>query len=414
MRTRKRYFVRPAEANDPSGALAAMHFPVEEIATSLQDIEQDHLSNIDDGNMKVAASVTETEAEHSQETDKGWRIENHLLLPEEVDWHCANDPTSSGSGVVSGLIARRSVSFLIGDSGLGKSPLAYQLGLCVAAGIPFLGMKTLQGTVVYADYENALEEGQGMRNRLLRFLGLSECPKNFLIWTPDQEDEHSIDLEGACEGKPLLLILDSVRSHNPQFERTENAGDQMKQLNNLAHKYGVAMLAIHHLKKPSEINVPPSLDNERTSLMLWLKQTAGHSSIINQSHTRIATDIPDGRKNLDAVLILRWHRRVAGEFGPLYLERVSDDESGDAIGYRQLTDVKLLGNQDQQDAFRKLPEQFSFKEARQSYGRSDDPTRKWLQRCISLGLVRQVVRGRYARTDAAQEPMEVSSGPQDR
>ena len=119
---------------------------------------------------------------------------------------------------------------------------------------------------------------------------------------------------------------------------------------------------------------------------------------------------PDGRKSLDAVLVLRWHRRVAGEFGPLYLERVSDPESGDAIGYRPLADVRLLGNEDQQDAFGKLPEQFSFKEAKQVYGRSDDPTRKWLQRCISLGLVRQVGRGLYARTE--QKPMEMSYGPQ--
>ena len=268
----------------------------------------------------------------------------------------------------------------------------------------------VRGSVqVYADYENGLEEGRELRERLVRFLELPESPKNFLIWTPDLRGEGSIDLERTSEGKPLLLIIDTVRSHSPQFEKTEHAGEQMKQLNRLAHKYGVAILAIHHLRKPGENGVP-LLDNDDTGLILWLKQTAGHSSIINQSHTRIAVDSPDGRKKLDAALILRWHRRVKGECGPLYLERVYD-ASGEPLGYQRLSNVSLLGKADQEDAFRKLPNQFSFKEAKEVYSRSDDPTRKWLQKCVSLGLVRQVAHGRYERTDNSSGSMTISSGP---
>src|SRR6267378_1469177 len=42
--------------------------------------------------------------------------------------------------VVEGLLPRASINLLVGDSGIGKSPLAYQLALSVAAGIPFLGL----------------------------------------------------------------------------------------------------------------------------------------------------------------------------------------------------------------------------------------------------------------------------------
>ena len=60
---------------------------------------------------------------------------------------------SSTTHVVEGLIPPRSVNILVGDSGIGKSPLAYQLGLAVASGTPFLDMPVQQGKVLLVDFE---------------------------------------------------------------------------------------------------------------------------------------------------------------------------------------------------------------------------------------------------------------------
>jgi hypothetical protein len=144
--------------------------------------------------------------------EESWRIENHLLRPQDVDALCAHESSNTG-GIVAGLIPKRALSFLIGDSGLGKSPLAYQLGLCVAAGIPFLGgMETERGPVVYLDYENPLEDSRSLRQQLVRFLELPDAPKDFYVWTPDKGE---LKLESLCKGKPKLVIIDSMRSHNP-------------------------------------------------------------------------------------------------------------------------------------------------------------------------------------------------------
>ena len=50
---------------------------------------------------------------------------------------------------------------------------------------------------------------------------------------------------------------------------------------------------------------------------------------------------------------------------------------GEPIGYQPLTGPRLLGNPDQELAFGRLPERFSFTEAKAVYGHTDDPTRKW-------------------------------------
>jgi hypothetical protein len=350
----------------------------------------------------VASTPAQAVAEAEDDLRKDLRVlvaKHHLMQPDEVDRLC-DQQHSSGSGLVGGLIARSSVSVLSGDSGLGKSPLAYQLGLSVAAGVPFIEMKTQQGVVVYADFENSIEQSREVREQLVEFLGLSKPPDNFILWTPDSG--YSLDLEGICQDlQPSLLIVDSLRSHSPSFEKSEYAGEEMKRLNSQARKQGTAILVIHHIRKPGE-HPPPLLDNEDTGLMQWLKQTAGHSSIINQSHTRLGVDLPDQRKShsKDAALVVRWHRRIYGEAGPLYLERVCD-KNGEPLGYRRLAMIELLGNADQEAAFRSLPEKFTFKEAKRTLNRSDDPTRKWLLKCVSLGLVRQPGKGHYARIDNA-------------
>src|SRR5215469_4534586 len=55
------------------------------------------------------------------------------------------------SFLVQEYIKRHSLTLAVGASGLGKSPWCYQLAICVAAGLPFLGLATEQARVLYCD-----------------------------------------------------------------------------------------------------------------------------------------------------------------------------------------------------------------------------------------------------------------------
>jgi hypothetical protein len=311
-----------------------------------------------------------------------------LLTPGGVD-EVAESQTESHS-LVEGFIDGRSISLLIGDSGLGKSPLAYQLGLSVAAGVPFLGLGVQQGRVVYADHENGLPSGRDLRDNVVKFLRLEEPPKDFFSWYV--ESGKAFELENIVrEVRPKLVIIDSLRAFDPSFEQTERAGEAMKRLRSVAYGLGTSIFAIHHIRKPGQYG-PPSLDD--SVLMQWLNEAAGHRSIINQSDTRIAVASPNRH---EAAMIMRWHRRLRGESGPLYLNRVMNDD-GEPIGYRPMAGPELLSNPEQQDAFARLPKEFTFGEAKIIYGKSDDPTRKFLLKSIAVGVVKQVGRGHYRKT----------------
>src|SRR5262249_53260685 len=63
--------------------------------------------------------------------------------------------------LVEDLVPVKGPTLLAGRSGIGKTPLLFQLGMCVAAGLPFLELKTLQGGVLYIDAETAEEQCNG-------------------------------------------------------------------------------------------------------------------------------------------------------------------------------------------------------------------------------------------------------------
>jgi hypothetical protein len=84
------------------------------------------------------------------------------------------------SYIIEGLLPADDVRVAVGDSGLGKTPWAYQLGLCVTAGKPFLGHATQASRVLYYDFRGWLRSNCEPRSRPLRPLGPSALSRAVL------------------------------------------------------------------------------------------------------------------------------------------------------------------------------------------------------------------------------------------
>ena len=325
------------------------------------------------------------------------KLRNRVVSLREFDSQCNANPPAY---VVEGLIPEESVNIAAGDSGLGKSAWAYQLGLCVAWGMPFLGLPTKKGPVLYIDLENGRSGIQKLYTSLSRHLGASGLSDSFYLLTDRDE---GLQLESIIAAKrPTLVIIDSLRAWNPEAEeKNRNAARVMMQLREFAKAYKVAFLIIHHIKKPSENYVQVLED---TSTMTWLLQACGARALINQADVRLAFDNSSGVRRAvadinrksgsqsgEVGLVVKGFARLRGEFGPTYLARDFDDE-GEALGYRPMKGIELLFNDDQQAAFPRLPNEFTFTEGRRIYERSDQPTRDFLQKCIRVGILKHVGR----------------------
>jgi AAA domain len=318
-----------------------------------------------------------------------------IYTPESLDTLCAEEIKKEF--VIDDLLAAGSVGILVGDSGIGKSPLSYQLALCVAAGVPFLGMRTSAGRVVYMDCENGALNARALRDSLSQFLHLPQPLENFYQHC-DISDIHNLT-SVVTAIKPTLVVIDTLRSFDATAEKDNTtAGTFIKALRKIGKHSNTAFLLIHHPKKQDGgFFGPPGI--ESVPVIQWLSVSCGARGLINQTDLRIGIE---ASTRSSASLVLRAHLRVRGEVGPWYLERILDDDQ-QPIGYERIAGVvELLANKDQETAYAKLGGSFSFKDARQEYQRGPQATTDFLTKCTHIGILRKVSKGRYEKVRRAE------------
>lgn len=331
---------------------------------------------------------------------KEWRAIYGGYSPLELDTEVANNPHHY---IVDDLIPEGTVNIAAGDSALGKTPFAYQLGLCVAAGAPFLGRSTRQGTVIYLDLENGTHNISGIRRAICGALALSIDEDSFVILTSQvkwQNPEGALH-QAVKDFGASLIIIDTLRAYNPKVtEKNQAAAEQMQMLRNIAVMEGCSVLVLHHVRKrPSDTRIEiPALEDSPT--MEWMMEVSGARALINQSDVRIGFDRPRSvNSGVDALnagiaddleLIMKGHEKVRGEFGPIYFSRLRDPITLEPVAYKVVDNVEMLGNSKMISTFGHLPARFTSREAGDAYGMSDRQTQRFLANCLNLRLIRRV------------------------
>jgi hypothetical protein len=165
-----------------------------------------------------------------------------------------SDPVPSLLG--NGAIAKESLNVLAGEPGVGKTLLALNLALCLAAGRPFLGLH------VPAPCRCLFVEAEGNRDRFRervltarRSLGLEEwdVPVYFPPRGVTFEIGESLEMM-IRESKAGLVLLDTIGLFHEGEENsaTDWKRHVVKPLRGLIDTTGAAFLLLHHFGKPSE------------------------------------------------------------------------------------------------------------------------------------------------------------------
>jgi hypothetical protein len=226
--------------------------------------------------------------------------------------------------LIKGLLPVRQIGILLGDSGLGKSPLMYQAGICVASGVPFLGLETTKSSVLIADFENGLGDMADLVERISCYLGLSGPPDDLRLWSLNDCAErygHPGDtlLDMLRDVRPAFAIVDSLASHNPDAEeKNPSAIRMLKDFRALARECGITTAFVHHRRKQPRKKEESAGPLESANVREWFQDARGASALINTTDIRLGVDAPDiSSANRDELaLVLRGFGRVRGEIGP--------------------------------------------------------------------------------------------------
>ena len=290
--------------------------------------------------------------------------------------------------IVKGMIPSASVNIVVGESGIGKSPLFYDMCIRVAAGLPFLGFETTKGPTLMVDFENGADRVR-LCEVLAEHAGLQQVPKDFF-----HDPEPGVDFHAKVRHyKPVQVVIDSLKLFSPQAQEGNgvNALLMLKQLQALSRETGAAFLLIHHLRKPDrkeelpDLNVTPILD--------WLQEAAGTRSFINQTDVRMG--VSADRKAKAESLVLKFFVKLRGEYGPVYVERIF--EEGEPVGYRRLSGPALLRNAEYERLFGTLPDQFRYSDAEKLTGKRSSSLVHFIRKCEAVGILSKDSLGYYRK-----------------
>jgi hypothetical protein len=314
------------------------------------------------------------------------------------------DELGSDKYLIDGLIPDRSLGILVGDSGLGKSPLLYQMAVCVACGLPFLGHAVRQGHVLCLDFENGLGQVHDIIAGLSAYLGVAGVPSNLHLWNfndcSERYGEHGhAAFDMIRDIKPSLVIADALTGLYPEIEKDNwSAVKAIQAMRTVIKDTGTAIVGVQHIRKPSEKpEYKPSPLEDCSDVRTWFLQTRGARALINGMDVRLGVDTPGstsgevtmaGEYKEEIALVLGGFARVRGQLPLTYLARVSD-ENGEALAYRALSGQSLLVNKVQREAFEKLPAAFRFKDAQAAYAKGPQATTDFLNKCLGLGILRK-------------------------
>lgn len=149
---------------------------------------------------------------------------------------------------------------LIGKAKMGKSWLAYQIGISIAAGGRVLGTIPVErGRVLYLALEDTKRR---LKKRLLKLLGDGEQPDllDIAITWRRSDDGGIAELDAYCRQHPdtRLIIIDVLSRFRPYRERSSGNGAYLDDyadlgaIQEIAHRHGLTVLVIHHTNKGKE------------------------------------------------------------------------------------------------------------------------------------------------------------------
>jgi hypothetical protein len=270
--------------------------------------------------------------------------------------------------LVEGYIPAESLILSVGDSNIGKTPAQYQLGICIAAGMPFFDIPVTRGRVLYLDFENTIDDAMAKPDDISKHLGLSAAPKYFKMWHPamakEGYDEHIWDI--VRKTSPTLVIIDTLAASFPRAEKgNTEAAEFLNEARKITREVGCAIMFTHHLTKSSGRNDVASGATADPTIQELMKDVRGASALVNGVDVRLMFRKPRSSDG-SCAFELQGFRRMHGTLPTIAVERVFDENSGEAIGYTRLAGVGLIKNPRYREIFPKLQHEFQWKDLKEN------------------------------------------------
>jgi len=154
-------------------------------------------------------------------------------------------------------LARRELTILEGDPGLGKSYVAQMIGLHLVDGkrLPTVkAHKAVQGKVVYFDLENSA--GTVTKARLIDngCQNMQDYYQEEQVFMIDDEDAMDMVYEALERVRPVLVVFDTLNTYigKADVHKASETQQAMKHFVEIARRFNCATMVLRHLTKSTK------------------------------------------------------------------------------------------------------------------------------------------------------------------
>jgi len=165
-------------------------------------------------------------------------------------------PAENAVPLVAPFFPRGGCGFLAGDSGIGKTLLAYNLGYSVANELPFLGrLPVTQGNVLYIDCESTQDLARNRVARIARGMHTTHRGVSFVFPKASMDLNKPKDREVICglidKKQAALLFLDSFLCFSALRSENDNSEVRafLEKVKDISRATGCATVFLDHTAK---------------------------------------------------------------------------------------------------------------------------------------------------------------------
>ncbi|HXI17147.1 MAG TPA: AAA family ATPase, partial [Chloroflexota bacterium] len=199
--------------------------------------------------------------------------------------------------LIDGVLLAGKATMMTGVHNLGKSAIALDMSLCISQGLPWYGLKTLQGPVTYI----AAEGGEGIQTRLRAYKqekGLDRVPGFRAIPQPVQlheaeQRERLVRTLQRFAAEQALLVVDTLSQCSLGLSEmsSEDMALFLSCLGQMSRTTGAATLILHHNNRGNTYRGSSALPANCDGHLELLGESAQASVKLHVSKIK---DFPDG------------------------------------------------------------------------------------------------------------------------
>jgi len=186
--------------------------------------------------------------------------------------------------IIKGIIVLNGITFIIADSGVGKTTICIYIDECMRKGNDFFGLPCKKGSVIFVENDESAEMLKSQVKTIdpSKHLNIATCE---VIWDANAGKFNPEFEDLLFYYTPDVVVLDSYTSLGVPDITSPSSGLVLDELRRLAKTHHCAFVILHHVNKQGD-QLGSNLHRAKADVILTITDSSNDTIVITQDKVR--------------------------------------------------------------------------------------------------------------------------------